>query len=332
MNDALAPIVIGGPTASGKSGLALALAEQLGRAGPGGELVCADSRQVYAGMTIAAAGPTAEELARCPHHLYGVVDPRELMTAGAWAARCDEVVADIQARGRVPVIVGGTGLYLRAWRVGLEEPTDSALRARLDEEATALGLPALHRRLAEVDPEAAAAIAPSDRLRIVRALEIATLKGGPRGAVDLATLPPRGPAAEARWLLVDAPLDVLEPRIRARAERMFAGGIVEEARALHARLGPGHRLTETLGTAEALALDRGEMSHDEAVARTTLRTRQYARRQRTWFKKEPWWHRLAAPGTPLAATAAHRVVDERDILMQALSLLTSRLASPEKPR
>lgn len=320
-----APIVIGGPTASGKSALALALAERLAQGGVAGELVCADSRQVYAGMTIAAAGPSPEELARCPHHLYGVVDPQDRMTAGAWAARCDEVVAEIQARGRVPVVVGGTGLYLRAWRVGLEETTDPVLRARIDAEADSLGLAALHQRLAEVDPEAAAAIGPSDRLRIVRALEIATLKGGPRGAVDLATLPARGAARDARWLLVDAPLDVLEPRIRARAEQMFGvghggdgrGGIVDEARALAARLPPDHRLLTTLGTAEALAFHRGQTTLEEAVARTTLRTRQYARRQRTWFKKEPWWHRLTVPEVP-APGAAQRLVEE------ASSLLASR--------
>lgn len=290
----LRPVVIGGPTASGKSALALAVAEAVG-----GEIVCADSRQVYAGMTVAAAGPDDDERARAPHHLYGAWSPAETVTAGAWAARVDGVVADIMARGRVPVVVGGTGLYLRAWRVGLMEPSDEAVRARLDDEAERDGVAALHQRLAAVDPDAAAAIAPTDRVRVVRALEIVTLKGGPRGATDLATLPAR---VDARWLLVDAPLDVLEPRIRARAERMFrpcAPGappaIVAEALLLRARLGVGHRLLATLGTEEALALEDGTLTLEAAVARTTLRTRQYARRQRTWFKKEPWWIRAPAP-------------------------------------
>jgi tRNA dimethylallyltransferase len=289
------PVVIGGPTASGKSALALALAEEFE-----GELICGDSRQVYAGMRIAAAGPSDDERARVPHHLYGEIDPRTTMTAGAWAARADEIVDDILARGRLPLIVGGTGLYLRAWRVGLEEPSDPAVRARLDDEAERLGAPVLHARLAHVDPEAAAAIEPGDRLRVVRALEIVELKGGPRGARDLAALPPR---REALWLLVDAPLDVLEPRIRARAEHMFASGIVEESAALAALLDPGHRLLETLGTEEAVAVRSGTLTVDDAVAKTALRTRQYARRQRTWFKKEPWWTRLDAASPSIVEDA-----------------------------
>lgn len=300
----LRPLVVAGPTATGKSALALALADALG-----GELVCADSRQVYAGFGVAAAGPEPEELGRAPHHLYGAVDPTTTVTAGAWARAADACVMDVMSRGLVPILVGGTGLYLRAWRVGLEEPSDAGVRAQLEAEADAVGVDVLHARLATLDAEAALAIAPTDRLRVVRALEIVTLKGGARGAVDLSTLPPR---VEARWLLLDAPLDVLEPRIRARAARMFAPRqpgaappIVDEAVALAARLGAGHRLLQTLGTAEALALHAGALTLDDAVGRTVLRTRQYARRQRTWFKKEPWWTRIDAPPalTPRAVDA-----------------------------
>jgi tRNA dimethylallyltransferase len=322
--DAPPPIVIGGPTASGKSALALALAERLG-----GELVCADSRQVYAGMAIAAAGPTDEERRRAPHHLYGEVDPAATMTAGAWASRADALIAAIGARGRVPLLVGGTGLYLRAWRVGLEEPGDGAVRARLEDEADRHGIDALHARLGRVDAKAAAAIAPTDRMRIVRALEIFEVSGRPRGAVDLSARPPRPIAAQARWLLVDAPLEVLEPRIRARAEQMFAAGIVDEARALRERLAgveTAARLLETLGVKEALAVADGALGLEEAITRTSLRTRQYARRQRTWFKKEAFWQRLDTAWIA-AGLAAPRPGQDRSVVDEVLSLL----ATPSKP-
>lgn len=289
------PIVLAGPTASGKSALALELAVRLG-----GELVCADSRQLYQGMRIASAAPSEQERARVPHHFFGEVSPHEVMSAGSWAARADVLVKDIAARGRVAIVVGGTGLYLRAWRVGLQQRGDGAVRARLDAEAAQLGTAALHARLVQADPAAAAAISPADRVRVVRALEIFEVTGLPRGAVDLFALPPR---VQASWLLLDAPLDVLEPRMRARAEAMFAIGIVEEARALAAQLPPGHQLLDTIGVKEAL--DSRVLSLEAAVAGTTLRTRQYARRQRNWFKKEGWWLRLDATSATLLDDAIH---------------------------
>ena len=232
-------VVIGGPTASGKSELALRIADV-----EGGEIVCADSRQVYAGLTIAAAAPTGAELARVPHHGYGVLDgAADTMSAGRFVAFADALIADINARGKVAVLVGGTGLYLRAWRFGLDLPRATDAPAR-----------------------------------------------------DMAALlarQPRAIAADARFLLVEAPQVELELRIRARAERMFRAAIVEESLALRARLPPGHALLQTLGTAEALALADGALGLHDAIARTALRTRQYARRQRTWFKKERWWARPA---------------------------------------
>lgn len=233
-------VVIGGPTAGGKSALALALAEA-----EGGEIICADSRQVYAGIGIAAAGPSDDERARVPHHGYGALDPKgELMSAGRFVAMADALIADIHGRGRVAILVGGTGLYLRAWRFGLDAPRD------------------------EAEPR--------------------------RDMAAFLARPPRQAAAGARWLLVDAPLPELEPRIRARAERMFAGGIVDEAARLRARLPADHALLQTLGTAEALALLDGTLDEVGAITRTALRTRQYARRQRTWFKRENWWA-IASP-------------------------------------
>lgn len=292
------PIVVAGPTASGKSALALALALR-----KQGEIVCADSRQLYQGMRIASAAPTQDERARVPHHLYGVVPPEDHMTAGAWSARADAIVDDIRARGHVPIIVGGTGLYLRIWRVGIEECFDPRVRSRLNDEAALCGSAALHRRLRNVDPAAAAVISPNDCVRVVRALEIFEVSGRPRGAVDLRALPPR---VNAHWLMVDAAIDALEPCMRARAAAMFAAGpagIVDEARALAARLPPAHRLRHTIGVKEALDVAAGALLVPEAVARTTARTRHYARRQRTWFKKEPWWRRLDAAAPNLLEEA-----------------------------
>lgn len=232
-------VVLGGPTTAGKSALALRLAVE-----EDGEIVCADSRQIYTGLSIAAAGPTDDERARVPHHGFGVVDPAgEPMSAGRFVAFADRCIADILERDRLAIVVGGTGLYLRAWRLGLDAPREA---------------------------------------------------GEPRR--DMAAFlerPPRQVAAGARWLLVDAPLETLEPRIRARAESMFSAGIVEEAARLRERLPPEHALLQTLGTAEALALMDGTLDREGAIARTTLRTRQYARRQRTWFRRESWW---SAPG------------------------------------
>ncbi|HEY4222664.1 MAG TPA: hypothetical protein VGO62_15015, partial [Myxococcota bacterium] len=199
----------------------------------GAEIVCADSRQVYAGMAISTAQPSAADRARIAHHLYGALDPaRDAMNAGRFTRDADALVDAIHARGKHAILVGGTGLYLRAWRVGLDEHSDmNALLAR----------------------------------------------------------PPRRPAI---WLLVDAALEVLEQRIRSRTQAMFAGGLVDEARALAHHLPAGHALLGTLGITEALALASGALDRDAATAQTGIRTRQYARRQRTWFKKEPWWSRL----------------------------------------
>lgn len=235
-------VVIGGPTAAGKSALALQMARELG-----GEIVCADSRQVYAGIAIASAAPDDDELAAAPHHGYGAIDPAaDTMNAGRFVDFADERIGQIHARGRVAILVGGTGLYLRAWRFGLDAPRG------------------------EDEPK--------------------------RDMAAFLARPPRPAAAEARFLLVDAPLLELEPRIRARAARMFAGGIVDEAARLRARLPAEHPLLQTLGTAEALALLDGSLDEEGAVARTALRTRQYARRQRTWFRRETWWSAASPQG------------------------------------
>jgi tRNA dimethylallyltransferase len=290
MSDARPPIVIAGPTASGKSALALALAERLG-----GEIVCADSRQVYRGMPIASAGPTDSERARVPHHGDQSCAPDDEMTAGRFSRAADAFVSDISARGKLPILVGGTGLYLRAWRFGLDDaaPVDPAIKQDLVLALEAQGLSALVQMLREQAPEILETLDANNPARVLRALEL-VLSGQRDRPRDIDALLARPPRVQARWLLVDAPLEVLEPFMRARAEAMFATGLLDEARALAATLPAGHALLHTIGIEEALALDAGVLSRAEAVSKTTLRTRQYARRQRTWFKKEPWWVRLEA--------------------------------------
>ncbi len=285
-------IVVGGQTASGKSALALRLADACD-----GELVAADSRQVYAGLTVASAGPTADDLRRRRHHLYGAFDPlTTTVTAGMFVAAADAAIAEIVGRNKTAIVVGGTGLYLRSLRLGLgpDLPKDEALRGLLQRDLNVDGLDALVARLRSIDSNAAGAIDVNNPVRVVRALEIALL-GGNAGARDLDALlraPPRPVVAAARWYVVEPVADGGEAAIVARTRQMFADGIVEESAALAKRLPPTHPLLSTMGTAEALQLHRGEINLDVAVAMVITRTRQYARRQRTWFRKETWWQRV----------------------------------------
>ena len=219
--------VVAGPTASGKTALAVALARRLG-----GEIVNADSQQVYRGLDVGTAKPTAEERAAAPHHLVDVAEPGEGMDAARFAALADAAIADVAGRGRFPIVAGGTGLYLRALLHGVVPAPgrDPALRARLEDEAARLGRPALHARLTAIDPAAAARILPNDLVRIVRALEIAA--GGRLPSELHAEHAFREDRYDAVLLALDPPRPELHARIDARVREMFAGGLLEEARAL----------------------------------------------------------------------------------------------------
>jgi len=273
--------VITGPTASGKTGLSLELAARAG-----GEIVNADSQQLYRGLDVGTAKPTPEERAAAPHHLLDLVDPGEAMDARRWCDLADAAIAAIAARGRLPIVVGGTGLYLRALLHGVVEapPRDAALRARLEEEAARLGRAALHRRLAEVDPAAAARIRENDLVRIVRALEIAA--GGRTQSQLFAAHGFRGDRYRHRIFALDPPRAELHRRISVRVEAMFAGGILDEARRLLERC--RGRLPERLpiGYPEAAACVRGELAREEAVRRVQVAHRRYARRQVIWLRRE----------------------------------------------
>jgi tRNA dimethylallyltransferase len=287
-------VVIGGPTASGKSALALGLAEASDD-GVEGELVCADSRQVYAGLQVAAAGPNEDERRRARHHLFGSVDPATTtMNAGAFVAAADVAIADIVARGRRAIVVGGTGLYLRSLRLGLDEapPTDPAVRGHLQAMLDARGLPALVDELRRRAPGIeASGLDLHNPVRVLRALELveAGVELRDRDLDALLRRPPRPIVADAAWWLLSPPVAVVDAAIATRARRMFADGLVDEARALAARLPAEHALLSTIGTQEALALASGALDREAAIATVVTRTRQYARRQRTWFRREPWW-------------------------------------------
>jgi tRNA dimethylallyltransferase len=282
-------VAVLGPTAAGKSALGLALAEALG-----GEIVCCDSMQVYRGLDIGTGKPTPAEREVVPHHLFDLVDPGEAFHAAAWAAGAHAAIADITARGRLPVVVGGTGLYFRALTLGLFEapPSDPAIRGRHEAEAAALGVPAMHARLAAIDPAAASTILTNDLLRISRALEVFEQTGVPISALRQAA--PRPPPLDLYTIVLEPSLDELRPLIAARVDAMMSLGFLDEVRRLHAAGFAGTRPLDGLGYRQLGQHLAGVLSLPEAVAETKRVTVAYARRQRTWFRKQPAALRTAA--------------------------------------
>jgi tRNA dimethylallyltransferase len=275
-------IVIAGPTASGKSGLALALAERLG-----GLIINADSMQVYLELAVLTARPSAAEQARLPHALYGFVSGRAAYSAGRYALDAAAAIAEAGQRGRLPIIVGGTGLYLRALLQGLSPvpAADPAVRAYWRSQAAEYPPPALHARLAARDPEMAARLKASDPQRIVRALEVLDSTG--RSLADWQRQPGRPvlAAAEACCLLLLAPADHALA-IERRFQGMLGQGALAEVEALLALgLSPELPIMRALGVAPLAAHLAGQLSLTAAAAAATLETRQYAKRQLTWFRR-----------------------------------------------
>ena len=297
-------VAILGPTASGKSSLGLALARRLG-----GEIVCCDSQQVYIGMDVGTAKPTPQERREIPHHVLDVAHPDEPFHAARWAALARVALRNIAARGRLPIVVGGTGLYFRALTAGFFEapPADAAIRARHREEAERLGVEALHDRLAGVDAAAAAVIGRRDLVRISRALEIYEQTGVPITELRREVPPPADLAPHA--LVLEPPLPELRARIEARARGMFEAGFEDEVRALRgAGYGPKLKPLQALGYQQVGALLDGACSRAEALAATVAATIAYARRQRTWFRKEAAVARL--PQAPPVADLAGALAQE----------------------
>lgn len=287
-------LAVVGPTATGKSDLAVALAQAAG-----GEVVNADSMQLYAGMDVGTAKLTPAERHGVPHHLLDVWPVTRTATAAAYQQLCREVLDDLLARGVVPVLVGGSGLYLRAALDDLSFPgTDPELRAALEAELDRDGPHALHARLAALDPAAAARMEPGNGRRTVRALEVVTMTGSMPGAMT---------SYDAVYATVQVGLDVpdLPGRIAERVDRMWAAGLVQEVRGLEAHgLREGVTASRALGYAQVLAHVSGQGSEEQARESTVVATRRFARRQRAWFRRDPRVHWLERDGTELAQTLA----------------------------
>lgn len=301
-----------GPTAVGKSDLGLELAVRLN-----GEVINADSMQLYRGMDIGTAKLPVAERRGVPHHLLDVLDVTDEARVAAYQTAARLAMAEIAARGRVPILVGGSGLYVAAVLDRLDFPgTDPAVRATLEAELASVGAEALHGRLDRLDPAAAAKIAPVNGRKIVRALEVIELTGG-RFAAEL----PVGAAAEAMpsvrlglWM----PRPTLQERIRARVDRMWEQGLVDEVRTLESQgLRTGRTAPRALGYAQVLGQFDGRLTEAEAKEATVIATRQFARRQDTWFRRDPavqWLDR-----------------DAPDLVEQALALIMQPVegSSPE---
>ncbi|GAA0646062.1 tRNA (adenosine(37)-N6)-dimethylallyltransferase MiaA [Kutzneria viridogrisea] len=284
-------VAVVGPTATGKSELGVRLAQRLG-----GEVVNADAMQLYRGMDIGTAKVTEQERAGVPHHLLDVLEVTEAASVAAYQRETRAVVEDLLARGRTPVLVGGSGLYVQAVLDDLEFPgTDPLIRARLEAELAEVGPAELHRRLTESDPVAAGAILASNGRRVVRALEVIELTGRPFSA----SMPKPGPARYGTVLIgVDREVAELDSRVDLRVRRMFAAGLVEETRELAARgLREGRTAARALGYQQVLAAFDGEYDMDTAAAETARATRRFVRRQRSWFRRDArvTWFDAARP-------------------------------------
>jgi len=270
-----------GPTASGKTAVALEVAERVGA-----EILSLDSMAIYRGMDIGTAKPTPDERARVPHHLIDLVDPGEAFDTGRYVAEAERAVADIVGRGGIPLFVGGTALYLKALTEGLFDgpPADWALRHRLEAEAAEHGSPALHDRLRTVDPTAAVRIHPNDLRRIIRALEVHATTGRPISEQQTQF---GSPSSRHDCVIAGIRRDraELHERINRRVDIMFEAGLVDEVRGLLAGpQGVSHAAGQFVGYGEVIAYLHGECSLDEAREKIQTRTRQFAKRQLTWFR------------------------------------------------
>jgi tRNA dimethylallyltransferase len=280
-------LILTGPTASGKSALALELAPLLNA-----EIISADSMTLYRGMDIGTAKPTAEDRGRVPHHLIDVLDPWESANIARWLELAAEHVRDIQARRKTALFVGGTPFYLKALLCGLfpSPPSDEGHRRQLEAEAEAKGKDALHARLAGVDPESARRLHPNDVRRVVRALEVWHLTGRPLSAWQQQSWWGQdGPRFRpGSCLAIDVPRAELYARIDRRVEQMFAAGWVEEVERLRGLPHPLSReASQALGYREIGEYLVGRRSLSETVSLVQLRTRQFAKRQLTWFRSLP---------------------------------------------
>lgn len=301
-------VVLLGPTASGKTALSLAMAERFS-----GEIVSCDSVAVYREMEIGTAKPTKAERARVAHHLIDVYAPGEHATAGDYARLAREAIVRIAARGHLPIVTGGTGLYLHALLAGLfaGPQRSEELRARLQRIHAQHGTGWLHRVLARLDAESAERIHANDVPKLIRAIEVSLAARRPMSA---AWKDGREPLRGFKILQIglEPERKALYARINARAAQMFNEGLVEETRQLIAKYGESPRVFDSLGYKQARAVLRGEMSREQAIAAAQQRHRNYAKRQLTWFRREPEVHWLKGFG------------DDAEMIRTAAELLASR--------
>jgi tRNA dimethylallyltransferase len=280
--------LIAGPTASGKSAYGLDLARRIG-----GEIVNADSMQLYSGMRTITARPSEAEEAELPHHLYGVAEPSEAWSVGQWLRAVQPILADIEARGRAAVVVGGTGLYFRALTEGLADipPVPEAIRAAEQARFDAEGEAAFRERLRAVDPAAEARIAPGDRQRLLRAATVHAASGRSLSLWQGETGAPLLSAYQAR--VIEPDREALYARCDARFDAMLAAGALDEARAMAARnLAPDLPAMKALGLRELIRHLQGELTLEAAAEEAKQQTRRYAKRQLTWFRNQtPDWPR-----------------------------------------
>lgn len=284
MGEKPAVIAVAGPTASGKSDLGLKLAQRLG-----GEIVCMDSMQIYRRMDIGTAKPTAQERALVPHHMLDVADPTEAYAVADYAVAAEQVIAQILSRGRVPILVGGTGLYLKALMDGLSlggTGGDERLRAELNALADEPGgKERLHARLAAVDPETAARLHPNDRRRVIRAIEVFEQTGVPMSRQNHAA---QDRPFRVLPLALEWPRDLLYARLETRVHRMMEMGLLSEVRALlESGVAPAAQSMQGIGYKELIPAAMGQDDVNRAVWDIIVHTRHYAKRQGTWLRAEP---------------------------------------------
>ena len=303
--DPLAVLLLG-PTGSGKTALSLQLGERFG-----GEIVSCDSVAIYRGMDLGTAKPTKEERARLPHHLIDVADPDQPFTAGEYSRQARTALREIAARGRLPIVTGGTGLYLRALTEGLFAGPErhEELRVRLQRSRERHGEGWLHRLLRRLDPASAARIHANDAAKLIRAIEVCLEARRP-----LSEVMARDPLTGFRLLHIglNPPRQALYDRLNRRCAEIFAAGIVEETRGLLERYGPVKAL-DSLGYRQALAVLAGTLSVEQTVAAAQQGHRNYAKRQLTWFRREPEVHWLDGFG------------DEPEVLREASELVLKNL-------
>lgn len=292
-------VVIAGPTASGKTGLALELAERTQ-----GVIIAADSRTVYRGFDIGTAKPTADEQARVPHRLVDVAEPTETYTVARFKTEAMAAIAQAHDQGRLPFLVGGTGFYIRGVMGGLVIPE---VPPQLELQREFEALPDPHARLAEVDPVTAERLHPNDRVRIIRALEVHAVLGVPLSEAATREEVPY----DVLYLVLDWDRDQLYERINQRVLAMVDQGLEAEVASLAERYGPDLPLLQTLGYGETLEYMAGERTMEEAIALIQQRTRNFAKRQLTWFRREEGAMWLAAESHARLADEALRLIQDR---------------------